>query len=302
MVSTVKVTSLFAQSTTIKPGDIIEISDTTGRSGFGFSGITTYQRDAIKNPPKGYVIYNITTNCLEFYNGSYWYNLCNPSFGIRNGLVAYYPFNGNANDESTNDNHGQVNGANLTTDRFGNANKSYSFSTNQDITIPNSIAKNTFHLTISLWYSVDSISTGSAGSIFSKYASGVYNGFLIHLLEDYGSLGPAIVPWYIKDMNNRLLGDYGEPTFLQPNVNFKTWYHFVFTVNQTEGRIYVNGNLIDTHPWTGIAGASNNDYLWKIGGFYSHGWFHGKVDDIGIWNRALTPEEITYLYNNPFNP
>ena len=46
---------------------------------------------------------------------------------LDSGLVAYYPFNGNANDESVNGNNGTVNGATLTTDRFGNANKPYSF-------------------------------------------------------------------------------------------------------------------------------------------------------------------------------
>ena len=40
---------------------------------------------------------------------------------LDSGLVAYYPFNGNANDESGNGNNGTVNGATLTADRFGNA-------------------------------------------------------------------------------------------------------------------------------------------------------------------------------------
>ena len=47
------------------------------------------------------------------------------------GLVAYYPFNGNANDESVNNNDGTVNGATLTADRFGNASSAYSFDTNK---------------------------------------------------------------------------------------------------------------------------------------------------------------------------
>jgi len=46
---------------------------------------------------------------------------------LKDGLVAYYPFNGNANDESGNGNNGTVYGATLTTDRFGNTNKAYSF-------------------------------------------------------------------------------------------------------------------------------------------------------------------------------
>lgn len=293
----------FTQSTIISPGGTIESIKVSGsKNGLVLSGLTTEQRDSIQNPAKGYLIYNITNNCLEFYNGSYWHNLCsNPNSNLTNGLVAYYPFNGNANDVGGNNLNGEVNGAVLTTDRFGNPNKAYSFNTNQDITIPNSSSKNTFPLTISLWYLVDTISTGDNGNIFSKYIPSAYNGFLIHVLEDYGSLGPATVPWYIRDMGNRLLGDYGQPTFLQPNVKFKTWYHFVFIVNQTEGRIYINGNLIDTHPWTGTAGSSTNDFLWKIGGLYN-GWFHGKIDDIGIWDRILTPQEITYLYQNQFKP
>ena len=43
------------------------------------------------------------------------------------GLVAHYPFNGNANDESGNGNNGIVYGATLTVDRFGNTNKAYDF-------------------------------------------------------------------------------------------------------------------------------------------------------------------------------
>ena len=54
---------------------------------------------------------------------------------LQNGLVAFYPFCGNANDESGNGNNGTVNGATLTTDRFGNLNSAYSFS-NSTISVP----------------------------------------------------------------------------------------------------------------------------------------------------------------------
>jgi hypothetical protein len=53
-----------------------------------------------------------------------------PSFVPTNGLVGWWPFNGNANDESGNGNNGTVNGATLTTDRFGNANSAYFFNGN----------------------------------------------------------------------------------------------------------------------------------------------------------------------------
>ena len=57
---------------------------------------------------------------------------------LNEGLVAYYPFNGNANDESGNGNNGEVNGATLAEDRFGGAGKAYSFDGENDwIELPN---------------------------------------------------------------------------------------------------------------------------------------------------------------------
>ena len=50
-----------------------------------------------------------------------------PNYVPTNGLVGWWPFNGNANDESGNENHGTVNGATLTADRNGTANSAYSF-------------------------------------------------------------------------------------------------------------------------------------------------------------------------------
>lgn len=51
---------------------------------------------------------------------------------VSNGLVACYPFNGNANDESGNGNQGTINGATLTSDRFGNSNSAYNFDGSND--------------------------------------------------------------------------------------------------------------------------------------------------------------------------
>lgn len=62
-----------------------------------------------------------------------------PSYVPTDSLIGWWPFNGNANDESGNGNNGTVNGAIITIDRFGNANKSFSFNNaNNWIEIPNS--------------------------------------------------------------------------------------------------------------------------------------------------------------------
>jgi hypothetical protein len=77
-----------------------------------------------------------------------------PSYVPTNGLVGYWPFSGNANDQSINGLNGIINGATLSTDRFGNTDSAYSFvNANQYITLP-SPQSNTFvnAMSYSLWY------------------------------------------------------------------------------------------------------------------------------------------------------
>jgi len=71
------VSSIYSQSTIITPGGANESINIKGaNSGIVSSGITTGERDAIINPKEGHLIYNKTLKCFEFYNGSYWFNLC----------------------------------------------------------------------------------------------------------------------------------------------------------------------------------------------------------------------------------
>jgi hypothetical protein len=234
--------------------------------------------------------------------------MLNPANNLKNGLVAYYPFNGNAKDISINGLDGMVNGAVLTKDRNGIANQAYLFADNHDISIPNSAKLNTYPLSVSLWYNTNRLSDGEASNIFSKYVPAMWNGFQI-ILTDCRNIGNkneilnhgfGVPSWYIRSTNDRVLGYYNEDSFLQKFISKDTWYHYVFVVDKTGGKIYVNGILVDSHVWTGLEGESNNSLLWKIGGQYQT-WFNGKVDDVGIWNRALTEKEITYLFTNTFN-
>ena len=79
-----------------------------------------------------------------------------PSYVPTNGLVGWWPFNGNANDESGNGNNGTVNGATLTSDRNGNSNSAYYFSgagcgTRIDLNLNTSSISNSNEYTISIW-------------------------------------------------------------------------------------------------------------------------------------------------------
>ena len=76
-----------------------------------------------------------------------------PNYVPSNGLVGYWPFTGNANDLSGNGYNGTVNGATLTTDRFGVANRAYSFDGNDWIEINNNPNQNVGagSFTLSCW-------------------------------------------------------------------------------------------------------------------------------------------------------
>jgi len=225
-----------------------------------------------------------------------------------NNLVAYYPFNGNANDESGNQFNGKVINAILTTDRFNNKNSAYSFNTNQYIIVPNTEDQNIFPISISLWYMVDSILNDERCNIFSKYAPAAWNGYQIKTADyrnvgnndgngnTYFNNGFATNSWYIRNPQNRILGFYNEAPFLQQNIFFNKWYHYVFVVDEYGGKVYANGKLITAHSWTGNSGPCNNSYNWKIGGDYN-AWFKGKIDDIRIYNTALSQDDVIYLFN-----
>jgi uncharacterized protein (TIGR02145 family) len=221
-----------------------------------------------------------------------------PAYLPKSGLVAWYPFNGNANDESGNSLNGKVDKAILTKDRFGILNKAYYFDSSRVITIPETVNKNLFTLSVSLWVQIDTSKVSGLGNLFGKYIAASWNGFLIHSTRRVDSVGNVtfkIVPWYIRDANNRLLGLYGEEDFATDLIPGK-WHHFVFTVGKDKGAAYLDGKLFDTHLGTGNSGESSNPYLWQIGGLYND-WFKGNLDDIGVWNRELTSEEVKNLYD-----
>jgi hypothetical protein len=221
-----------------------------------------------------------------------------------NGLVAWFPFNGNANDESGNGFNGVVTGTKLTTDRKGNESSAYAFDVNQFITIPNSKDLNLYPLTISLWYNVSTLN--KTVPLIKKYTAASWNGFMIGICDcnnvpngsEIINNGFGTFPWYLRNISNRIIGYYGEEPFLQTNITTQQWYHYVFVADQTGGKIYVDGKLIETDQWTGESGSFINNLLIQIGGEYEAGsWFKGKIDDIGIWNRAITSEEVRKIYN-----
>jgi hypothetical protein len=222
-----------------------------------------------------------------------------PSYVPTNGLVGYWPFNGNANDESGNSNNGTVNGATLTTDRFGNNNSAYSFDGSSNyIQVPNSANLSNFDsISISGWFNSSSQS-GEQGLVTKWFqnlncSSNTDNYTCILANNQYTNFSQSIC-----GATNNYFGYQ-----LQSSVTSLTgtWTHFVFIHNNINGgKIYLNGVLAAQISTQGTLCSSINPLL--IGADNANTiinrFFSGKLDDIGIWNRALTLSEISYLYNS----
>lgn len=217
-----------------------------------------------------------------------------PSYVPTNGLVGYWPFNGNANDESGNGNNGTNNGAILTTDRFGNNNSSYNFDGgNNYINVTNNSSLNfssTNKITISLWmYSTIPPTANVARILISKQdGSGAnQNGFNVSYETQATYLLVANV---VSNAYSYVDGN---------QLGIGVWHNLVLIYDNGITKSYKNGILMNEGFAASIIGASNQSLT-----FGKPTWsalnaigFTGNLDDIGIWNRALTPEEIVGLYN-----
>jgi hypothetical protein len=212
-----------------------------------------------------------------------------PSYVPTNGLVGYWPFNGNANDESGNGNNGTVNGATLTTDRFGNTDKAYNFDGVDDfinISATNGLSPSN-GLSMAAWIKWN----GSNGITNHQYIFQIApnpNGYIT--INDDGTLA-------VNVLNCNCSTDIG----IDSVINFNTWYHVVLTYDLSLGEMmmYLNGNLIGQTTENIFSYYTVNNTPSRFGNYYfnSH-YFKGLLDDVALYNRALTPQEINDLYNS----
>jgi hypothetical protein len=221
-----------------------------------------------------------------------------PDYVPTNGLVGYWPFNGNANDESGNGNNGTVNGAILDVDRFGNADSAYNFDgLSNFIEIPSSssLQVNSAY-TISAWVFIDyqNYHFIDQHSIISKINDGDwYGGYELRIngLSNTNNFGHFATTGNIGGVNIAIG---------TPNVVTGQWYFVTVTYDSSVLKIYLNNIEVGSTLISGNLQTSNNKLRFgRRGEGNSYNcWYKGKLDDIGIWNRALTPQEITNLYTS----
>jgi hypothetical protein len=219
-----------------------------------------------------------------------------PNYVPTNGLVGWWPFNGNANDESGNGNNGTVNGASLAMDRFSQANQSYNFNgtSNYIVVAHNNSQLLTNEVSFSLWINPSDYSTNNnqtrvpLGKRRTLSTSGI--GF-----ETVDGVGTCCGPQFFVNNNTGAGGlDYEDPLALMT----QTWTNLVGTYDGSVLKLYKNSVLIGSA--TGVLSLSNTiqDLCFGREGSNSpNNYFKGLIDDIGFWNRALSQQEVTDLFN-----
>ena len=212
---------------------------------------------------------------------------------VTGGLVAFYPFNGNANDESGNGYHGTVNGATLAEDRFGSETRSYYFDGTSSF-IEAIIGSSTFEndWTMTCWFNREGITNW--GGLVSNVTENTSSP-LLTFIDGTNSIGVNNSGVNNNNVSVDLGSDY---------LNYWAFAVMVYSKSTNEIRIIVkasNGNFEVTGNPDWVFNKSNNIY---IGRHYYKGSeiFKGLIDDVRVYNTAITEDVITELYANFHQP
>ncbi|MFN5479335.1 MAG: LamG domain-containing protein [Chitinophagaceae bacterium] len=258
------------------------------------------------------IICTSQTSCRKFVwdNPNDGINQDKEPASLKDGLVAYYPFNGNANDESVNSNDGLTSSVVFSIDRKNSANSAISISEGGNGFIKtNGVIENAVNtFTISLWVKPDKDDQIKSQTISS--AAGSASQAVIHPTHgqswgpdsQHTGIGVNIGKNQIQLVEHT--GAYvGSPLVFNTNLN--GWHHILIQYENKTPSLFIDGEFKkrgltsiypNVHPSNGFCSH------YSLSGFGRSfapqgniGQFIGSFDDIRIYNRALTQSEITYL-------
>ena len=215
-----------------------------------------------------------------------------PNYVPANGLVGWWPFNGNANDESGNGNNGTVNGAILTNDRFGVVNKAYSFDgIDEYISATPSLPIGSAARTVSSWFKTNASFINTSQYPALQAITGWGNPFSGSVIFNQMVLAPLGQGYFESGTN-------GNELYSTNTVNDGVWHFFVTTYNgmNSSVKLYIDGVIQDST--SNITLGTANSYFGIGNAPWANIPFQGDIDDVGLWNRALTQCEIKDLYDS----
>jgi len=237
-------------------------------------------------------------------------NLC-PT--VCDGLVAYYPFYGDATDKSGNGQDGKVVGASLTKDRNGYQNHAYSFTgkSNSYISIPKiGIENGSFTIATIVKANrkpidTDSLETMGNGKWVDSgiiWANGSYTGLRYHFYKQGNQNF-----WLTLQEQQKPLKQISIHSGVSNPLEYNLFVGIVDKKEKTLS-VYVDGEFKRMQSWSGSFFGSNIK-SWIIGGRGPasdryHRGFEGVIDEVRVYNRALSADEVKelYLFTSAFPP
>jgi hypothetical protein len=237
---------------------------------------------------------------LQLYNYESLFQKDTEYESLGNGLVGYFPFNGNARDESGNNIATTVFGATLTTDRFGVSNRAYYFDGNTGYIVT---AANPFleigssNYSIAAWINLE---FGGDAFIYNHAIDDCEKGYRLAISPGNASMA-SLRSQFTCPTDTNCGSPFNRNT--DPILKIGKWYFVVSTVQRGStsavggaGMFYVNGNrVLRVNNIKNCDLSSNSDGY--IGTDFNGHFFRGKIDDLMIYNRVLSPNEILSLYN-----
>ena len=210
-------------------------------------------------------------------------------------LILHYKLNGNANDATGNNNGTLQNAPLLSTDRFGNASSAYTLNgTNQHITTTNSYT-NPQNFTISIWFKTNTTTGGKLIGFGNSQTGSSFSHDRALYMNNTGQLYFGVYySWSVRTINS------------SASYNDNLWHLATVTFSTTDGMtMYVDGVQVAANA-TYNAAESSTGY-WRIGYDNIGGWpslpssyyFKGTIDDVLIYQTALSSSQVATLYNSP---
>jgi hypothetical protein len=204
----------------------------------------------------------------------------------RNGLVAFYPFTGNANDNSSNQLNGTPGGATLSTDRYGNTNSAYSFDGSSSyIDLGNTTTERlSGAITVAMWINPAKLD----GYLLSKTGTTPYDGYDLSI-QTVGSVGRFGLFAYESGTGTN---------YLSASFPINQWIFLAGTLDGTNIANYANGqSLLSQSNNRAFVDDAASELILGATSTHDAFFYQGVMDDVAIYNRALTPGEILQLYN-----
>lgn len=217
---------------------------------------------------------------------------------ITDGFIAYYPFNGDATDESGNNNDGILIGTSFTSDKLENPDKAVFFNGIDDyISLPQD--SDFMERTICFWFNAENIPEwnpdrdpdNSMGIIYTSDHPNIENG----LTKMWVTKVDGVPKFCFHNGGGDVILDNGFA------INEKEWYFAAVTISSTRIKFYINGELLKSRDFPGNIHSTWDNGVYSaslgVGRLLNHRFFNGKLDEVRVYNVELSSSDISNIYD-----